>query len=253
MFKICLLISIVIIIYLYSFSYIQFNILKRPLKKDRDIYNNIRNIIQLVENKYKSRQYLLKLLSYSFNLSHSEQLTKTKNLAPLKKIVELYNNELEDDKKKRIEIYVYQYIESIFKDALKIFRDSPLLLVNYSIFQLEKMHRYHKAYIILLKCINLPNLKFSQQFFIYRIKRSLEEKGGELGQEQSYISYSYQINNMISLISEVSFSYTQLYGILLNNTKMDINNLKEIAIKIDNLNNKIHNKEKKMKSNSPIK
>ena len=248
MFKIFLLLSIVILIYLYSFASLKFNILKKPLKRDRDIYNNIRNIIQLVENNYKNRQNLIKLLSYSFNLSHSEQLTKIKNLSPLKKIVELYNNELDDDKRKKLEIYIYQYIEGLFKEALKIFRDSPLLLVNYSIFQLEKMHRYHKAYIILLKCINLPNLNFSEEFFIYRIKRSLEEKGGELGKEQSYISYSYQINNMASLISEVSFSYTQLYGILLNNTKMDINNLKEIAIKIDNLNNKIHNRYKLLES-----
>ena len=247
-FIIFLVISIVILIYSYSFSYIQFNIFKRPLKRDRDIYNNIRNIIQLVENKYKNRQYLLKLLSYSFNLSHSEQLTKIKNLTPLKKIVELYNNEIDDDKRKKLEVYIYQYIEGLFKDALKIFRDSPLLLINYSIFQLEKMHRYHKAYIILLKCINLPNLNFSQEFFLYRIKRNLEEKGGELGKEQSYISYCYQINNMASLISDVSFSYTQLYGILLNNTKMNINNLKEIAIKIDNLNNKIHNRYKILES-----
>ena len=103
------------------------------------------------------------------------------------------------------------------------------------------MHRYHKAYIILLKCMGLTNINFSEEFFIYRIKRNLEEKGVELGKEQSYISYTYQINNMLSLISEVSYSYSQLYGILLNNTKiMDIHHLKEIAIKIDNLNNKIH-------------
>ena len=248
LFIIFLLLSIFIIIYIYSFSSNEFNILKRPLKRDREFYNNIRIIIQLVENKYNNRDYLLQLLSYSFNLSYNKQLIKIKKIKPLKKIQEIYNNELNDEEMKKFEIYFYQYIEGLFKDALKIYQDSVLLLVNYSIFQLEKMHRYHKAYMILLKCLNLSHLNFREEFLIYRIKRDLEEKVGELGQEQSYISYIYQINNMISLISEVSFSYSQLYSILLNNTKINIHNVKEIAIKIDNLNNKIHDGYKLIKS-----
>ncbi len=241
MFNIFMVISVVVIIYICSTSVKHFNILKRPLKKEKEIYNNIRIIIQLIKNKKKNRYHLLKLLSYSFNLTHGEQLTKIKNLTPLRKIVELYNNQIKEEESSKLDYYFYQYIEGLYKDALKTFRDSPLLLVNYAIFQLEKMHRYHKAYIILLKCMGLSNINFSEEFFIYRIKRNLEEKGVELGKEQSYISYTYQINNMLSLISEVSYSYSQLYGILLNNTKiMDIHHLKEIAIKIDNLNNKIH-------------
>ena len=245
-FYVFIILSIVFIIFVYSFS-LQFNILNRPIKTDTEIYNNIRIIIELVENKNKNRQNLLKLLSYSFYLTHGEQLTKIKNMTPLKKIVELYNNELKENESTKFEFYFYQYIEGLYKDALKIFRDSPLLLINYSIFQLEKMHRYHKAYRILLKCLILTNINYAEEFFIYRIKRKLEEKGNELGKDYSNISYTYQINNMISLISEVSYSYSQLYGLLLNNTKiMDINHLKEIAIKIDNLNMKIHEGYKKI-------
>ena len=239
-FYIFIIISIAFLVLIYSFS-LKNIILNRPIKNQFEIYNNIRIIIELVENKNQKRNNLLQLLSYSFKLTHGEQLTKIKNITPLKKIVELYNNELKENESSKFDFYFYQYIEGLYKDALKIFRDSPLLLINYSIFQLEKMHRYHKAYRILLKCLILTNINYSEGFYIYRIKRKLEEKGNELGKEYSNITYSYQINNIISLISEVAYSYSQLYGLLLNNTKIiDINNLKEIAIKIDNLNNKIH-------------
>ena len=81
-----LLLSIFIIIYIYSISTIQFNILKKPLKRDKEFYNNIRIIIHLVENKYNNKDYLLKLLSYSFNISYNKQLIKIKKINPLKKI-----------------------------------------------------------------------------------------------------------------------------------------------------------------------
>ena len=241
MFYFFLTISLVILLYIYSTSINHFKLVKKPVKNEKEIYNNIRIISKLIEEKSKNRYHLIKLLSYSFNLTFNEQLAKFKNKTPLKKIVEIYNNNNKENEDSKLEFYFYQYLEGVYKDTLKIFRDCPLLLVNYAIFQLEKMHRYHKSYIILLKCLSLSNLNYSEEFFIYRIKRNLEEKGTELGKDQSYISYIYQINNILSLISEVSFSYSQLYGILLNNTKlMDINHLKEIAIKIDNLNNKIH-------------
>jgi len=241
MFQFFLTISVVILLYIYSTSINHYKLVKKHFKTERDIYNNIRIINKLIEEKSKNRFHLIKLLSYSFNLTFDEQLAKFKNKTPLKKIVEIYNNNNKENEDSKLEFYFYQYLEEVYKDSLKMFKDCPLLLVNYAIFQLEKMHRYHKAYIILLKCLNLTNLNYSEEFFIYRIKRNLEEKGTQLGKDQSYISYIYQINNILSLISEVSFSYSQLYGILLNNTKlMDINHLKEIAIKIDNLNNKIH-------------
>ena len=249
MFYIFIIISITFIFYFFSKKERQYNVFKKPKKTDREIYNNIRIIIQLIENKNKNRHYLLKLLSYSFNLTYGEQLTKVKNLSPLKKIVDLYNKRSKKEELSKVEFYFCQYIEDLYKDALKIFRDSPLLLVNYAIFQLEKMHRYNKAYRILLKCLFLPDLNYSQEFFIYRIKRNLEEKGVDLGKEQSNISYTYQINNLLTLVSQVSYSYSQLYNILLNNSKiMDINNLKDIAIKIDTLNNKINESYKMIES-----
>ena len=240
MFQIFIVISFIVLLYIFSTSIIQVNILKRPLKKEREIYNNIRIIIQFIENKEKNRNYLLKLLSYSINLTHGDHLSKIKNISILKKIIELYNKEINEEAINKLDYYFYLYIDGLYNEGLKHFRDSPLLLVNYSIFQLEKMHRYHKAYSILLKCLYLPNLSFSEEFFIYRIKRNLEEKGNKLGREHSYISYTYQVNSMLSLISEVSYSYTQLYGILLNDSKInEINNLKEVAIKIYNTNKKI--------------
>ncbi len=197
MFQFFLTISLVVLLYIYSTSINHFKLVKKPLKNEKDIYNNIRIISKLIEDKSKNRYHLIKLLSYSFNLTFDEQLTKFKNKTPLKKIVEIYNNNKKENEESKLEFYFYQYLEGVYKDSLKIFRDCPLLLVNYSIFQLEKMHRYHKAYIILLKCLNLSNLNYSEEFFIYRIKRNLEEKGTELGKDQSYISYIYQINNIL--------------------------------------------------------
>ena len=54
----------------------------------------------------------------------------------------------------------------------------------------------------------MTNLSFSQDFLVYRIKRRLEDKGIEDGVDKSNLSFRYQCNQLIAMISKVSTIYS---------------------------------------------
>ena len=133
-----------------------------------------------------------------------------------------------------MDFILYQHIDDIYKQSLNKFKASPILLVNYAVFQMEKLHKYQKSYKTLLKATEIHNLNYSEEFFIYRIKRNIEEKGIEMGIEQTHISFAYQTKEILTLIQKIASLYSQFWGLLLNkNDSMDINNLKDLGVKID--------------------
>ena len=75
--------------------------------------------------------------------------------------------------------YTLQFIDLLFKKSLKIFRSSVLLNVLYALFQNEKLKKYNIAYINLELIMNNYNLELGQEFYIYRLKKKMEEKGIE--------------------------------------------------------------------------
>jgi hypothetical protein len=115
---------------------------------------------------------------------------------------------------------------------------------------MEKLHKYQKSYKTLLKATEIHNLNYSEEFFIYRIKRNIEEKGIEMGIEQTHISFAYQTKEILTLIQKIASLYSQFWGLLLNkNDSMDINNLKDLGVKIDEKRKLIKEKYKILVSN----
>ena len=217
-------------------------------KRDIDAYNNIRLFINSIEDKKKDRKSIMDLISYSYNKTSIFQVKNIKNIENLSKIInntkEIVNNTQE------IDFILYQHIDELYKNALNSFKNSPILYVNYAVFQMEKLHKYQKSYKTLLKSTELHNLSFSEEFFIYRIKRNLEERGIEMGIEQTHISFAYQTKEILSLIQKIASHYTQFWSLLLNkNESMDINQLKSLGVKIDEMRKLIKEKYKILVSN----
>ena len=216
--------------------------------KDIELYNNIRSFINATELKNKDRKSMMNLISYSYNKSFLSHIKTIKNVENLEKVIEhikdLMNNNSDMD------FILYQHIDELYKQSLNIFKASPILLVNYAVFQMEKLHKYQKSYKTLLKATEIHNLSFSEEFFIYRIKRNLEERGIEMGIEQTHISFAYQTKEILTLIKKIATFYSQFWTLLLNkNESIDINHLKNLGIKINDMKTTIKEKYQNLVSN----
>ena len=134
-----------------------------------------------------------------------------------------------------------------------MFKTSAILLVNYAIFQMEKLQKFQKCYKTLQKALELHNLSFSEEFFIYRIKRNLEERGIDMGFQQSHISFAFQTKEILFLIQKIATNYSQFWTLLLNkNESMNINQLKDLGGKINELKVAIKEKYKFLVNNGLI-
>ena len=216
--------------------------------KDIELYNNIRLFIHAIESRKINRQSIMDILGYSYNKTNTSQFQKIKSLTGLERILEKTKDTTVDDSD--IDYLLYQHIDFLFKESLNIYKDSPVLLVNYAIFQIEKLKKYQKSYNTLIKASELSRLSFTEEFCIYRIKRNLEERGIEMGVEETHISYAFQTKQILCLIQEISQLYTQFWNILLNkNERIDVNHLKDLGVKIDELRQSIKEKFKNLVSN----
>ena len=224
------------------------NLFSINASKDIEIYDNIRLFINSIELKSKNREALMDLLSYSYSKINLNQVKKIKNIIGLERVLEKTNDLLTDNSD--IEFLLYQHVDLLFKDSLNIFKNSPILLVNYAVFQIEKLKKYQKSYRTLIRATELTGLSFPEEFFIYTLKRNLEEKGIKNGIEQTHISYAFQTKQILYLIQKISQYYCQFWNILLNkNDIVDINHLKDLGIKIDELTHLIKEKYKTLVSN----
>ena len=124
------------------------------------------------------------------------------------------------------------------------FNNSILLTISYASFLFEILNKYSKAYITLYDLFfTEPDLSFSKAFFIYSIAKDLQEKAFEIGFDKTDISFKYQCNKLIDLISQISDIYITFWSLLLNSQEhQDINRLRDIGNKINEINEKIEEK-----------
>ena len=225
-----------------------FNTIMIDEKKDIDVYNNLRLFINAIEIKKKDRESIMNIISYSYYKTNHYQVKKIKNIENLSKIINQSKEYIENNEE--IDFLLYQHIDDLYKDALNIFKNSPILLVNYAIFQMEKLHKYQKCYRTLKKAVELHNLNFSEEFFIYRIKRNLEERGVEMGIEQAHISFAFQTKEILFQIQKIATYYSQFWTLLLNKSEsMDINQLKDLGGKISEMRELVKKKYKYLVNN----
>ncbi len=216
------------------------------IENDIDVYNQIRLMINAIEDRAFNREHLFDIFAYlseklqSHNLEGDELILK-------KKIESFKNSHHINDKE--FEYYLFQQVDLLFRDSINIFRESVILKVTYAIFQIEKLGRYNKGYINLSNVSTNKNLPFAQDFLVYRLKRRLEDKGIEDGIDKSNLSFRYQCNQLISMISKISMIYSYFWNLLLTSTDFDdIIKLSEYGIEINEMMEKIDEKFKALQN-----
>ena len=196
-------------------------------KNDKIIFENIFLILNELENQNKKRENLLNIFSYFSEYKLTEKFN-------IKSVEKLTNEE--------IEYYILLDIENLYKNSINIFRNSVLLNLSYSIFEYEKLKKYNKSYINLLKISNL-NLNLSQEFFIYRIKRKLQEKGIFEGIDLTNLSFKFQCNKLISMIYDLCLNFIDFWNLVLSCTEYsEFQRLNFYGNKINYLLDKIEEK-----------
>ena len=229
MFEIFLVGCLLIIILILTFPKV--TILNRKSfnfsQNDKIIFENIFLILNELENQNKKRENLLNIFGYFSEYKLTEKFH-------IKNVEKLSNEE--------IEYYILLDIENLYKNSINIFRNSVLLNISYSIFEYEKLKKYNKSYINLLKISNL-NLNLSQEFFIYRIKRKLQEKGIFEGVDLTNLSFKFQCNKLISMIYDLCLYFLDFWNLVLSCTEYsEFQRLNFYGNKINYLLDKIEEK-----------
>ena len=209
---------------------ININLENFSFRSDYEVYNQLKLISISMEKKKKDRKYLLDLASYWHK---SLQVDYDVN----EMVYSNFDNE-------QLELFIYKYIDKTYRSMIHKFNNSPLLIIAYSFYLFEVLNKYSKAYILLFDLFfNNPDLSFSQAFFIYSIAKTLQEKPFETGFDKTDISYKFQCNSLINLISQISDIYINFWTLLLNSQEhQDINRLRDIGNKINEINEKIEEK-----------
>ena len=199
---------------------------------DLEIFNQLR-LMLLAHESVTDRSNLFDLFSYFF--------TKFDFLLYI-------HNESSENKEQNSEeqqyFLVMRYFDETYKYFLNRFPQSVLLRISYSIFQANNLNRFDKSYIILYELLSCSySLNPSQEFFVYRLMRKIEEKSFNHGKDKLKVSLKFQCNKLIDLISKVSIIYIRFWRFILNSSKnQDINNLSELGDEIHILTNDINKK-----------
>ena len=201
-----------------------------------EIYNQLSMILYLIENKKTNRTQFLNLISFiSFEIE--------KNFHEIEKI-----NFLDETKDKKNDHILYLYVENIFKKKTEIFNRSILLKMQYSDFLYNTLKKYKKAYQTIYQLhFDIDNnyiySSLSEAFYVYRIKREIEERSINNIYDGSDISFQYQSHTLMKFISQIAEVYYNFWNLLLNSTqKEDLNKLDEYANEIIILKEEIDKK-----------
>ena len=219
-----------IIIFSFPNKEMNINLENYSFRNEYEVYNQLQLMIISIQRKKNDRKYLLNIAAYWYK-SNDIKI----NVNDL--VFSTFDNE-------HLELFIYKYIDKTYKTMIHRFNNSILLTISYAFFLFEIMNKYSKAYIILYDLFYTnQDLTFSQSFFIYKIEKDLQEKAFEIGFDKTDISYKYQCNTLINLISQISDIYINFWSLLLNSQEhQDINRLRDIGNTINELNEKIEEK-----------
>ena len=218
------------------------------IENEIDVYNQIRLMIDAIDERGNNREYLFDIFAYLSQKLQSQNLENNEII--LKKKIESFKNE-SNINDKEFEYYLYEQVDLLFREYISFFRESMILKVTYALFQIEKLGRYNKGYINLVSVSEMEKLSFSQDFLVYRLKRRLEDKGIEDGVDKSNLSFRYQCNQLIAMISKVSTIYSYFWNLLLSSSDYeDISKLHDYGLEINEIMDLIDDKFKALQSSS---
>ena len=201
-----------------------------------ELYNQLSMILYLIQNKKNNRTEFLNLMSFI-------SLEIEKNFHKIEKI-----NFLDESKDKKNDHILYLYVDHIFKKKTELFNRNILLKMQYSDFLYNILQKYKKAYQTIYQLnLDIENnyiySSLSEAFYVYRIKREIEERSINNIYDGSDISFQYQSHTLMKYISQIAEVYYNFWNLLLNSTqKEDLNKLDEYANEIILLKEEIDKK-----------
>ena len=219
------------------------------------LFNQIRLIIEAIEEINLNRENLFYLFSYIEekldNIEENDYLFESieKEFHSEEELKETkiqiddnsFKNKIND--KRGLKYILYKRVDEIYKKSNNIYHNSILLKVGYAIFYYEKIGRQGKAYIELKKISKDKNLSFVEEFYIYRMLKHIEDKGLEVGIDDSGLSYKFQTNNFINMIKDISIKYNMFWTMLIKtNEDEDFTHLNDLGDNIVLLMKKIKDK-----------
>ena len=191
---------------------------------DLIVYNELRKLIKILNYHNNQREY-------KFNLY---------NFSAMKK--ELSNLKLENDfisnynKKEDFIFFLNKYIEDKIKQSLNYFPNSKVLVLLYFDFLKTYLKRYKKAYLVILNLYEnkrFYHLEKSEEFFVYRYKKHIEEKIFIKNSDRTELSINYNKNVFVNQIIQVSNLFEKFWKYLIGFTS-DLNVVFDYGLKINN-------------------
>ena len=164
-----------------------------------EIYLHTKSLLEAIEQESDDREIIMNYLQYE-----TYHFTS-------------FNKKLKDEDRK---YNFYLIIEKILKKRMVVFKNSLLLkLMHYMILK-NYLKNNKSAYILLYHLYyDIENKLFtadlSQYFFIFKLKKSIEDDAIEFNFNKNNISIRYQINSLMDLISKVSEKYYSFWNLLL--------------------------------------
>ena len=203
-----------------------------------EIYRILNMIINNVSNEMNNRSDLLNIYGF-FSVQKLFENDKT------------FDSQCKNMSNEDLKFKIYDYLDLLFKKAINNHRDSVLLVANYGIFQLEKFEKYNLAYLTLNRASKNKYITMTEEYFIFRIMKKIEDKAIEDGFDKTNISYKYQTNMLINLISKITLYYNSFWNLLLNSSEGEnIYKLNKYGYKINYLIDAIQNHFERLKDNN---
>ena len=195
--------------------------------KEKEIYLHTKNLLLSITDKSYNRELMLNFLEY--------QTFQTNNVS----------QEIKEENK---DYNLYLIVEKALKRRMVYHRNSVLLKIIHFIILKNYLKNHKSAYLLLYHLyLDIENeiitVSQSQKFFIFRLKKSIEDDSIEFNYNKNDISMRYQINSLIDLIIKVSEMYYAFWSLLLTSTKIkEIKKINEMGGEIHKLIVEIENK-----------
>ena len=248
----------IVLIIIYQLTLTKKNLLNSRLNflknDDKETFRIIIIILNDLEKRNKKRENLVNIYGY---FTEKNEILKNSDNKIYNSILNKNNNNnikistMKNISENELETLILNHIDNLFHQSLNYYKNSLLLTITYAIFQFNKLEQYYKSYMTLTNALKINSLTFSQEFFIYRIKRKIEERIFEEGKDKTNISIKFQSNLIIKMISDVTIIYNEFWNeLLICRENEDIQKLDEFGSEINKLMKKIEEKiEMLMKNN----
>ena len=200
---------------------------------DYKIYLQLHILLHSIKDKNINREEMMKFIKYNeFSINESKNFW--------------------NEQKKEYALLLK--VESLLKKYINYRPKSLILKIGLYKLLYFYLEKYKGAYIIIYNlyediCEGNINASIGEKFYVFRIKKVLEEKAFNSAIDKTEISIRYQINKFKKKISIVVESYYLFWELLINASQnKDLEKLNQIGYNIAQLVNEIKHQFEKIKT-----